>query len=117
LGQLDAALTELVIPQLDPTAVYAYSPNLFAAYATVLEDLGRQGDADLWWGYADTALEALDDADPANDPTLHTITITEDDDDDDNEDADDHDDNDNDDYADNDDADDHDRRTNGVSHD
>lgn len=88
LGQLDAALTELVIPQLDPTAVYAYSPNLFAAYATVLEDLGRQGDADLWWGYADTALEALDDADPANDPTLHTITITEDDDDDDADDED-----------------------------
>lgn len=85
LGQLDAALTELVIPQLDPTAVYSYSPNLFAAYATVLEDLGRQSDADTWWGYADTALEALDDADPTNDPTHHTITITEDNDGDDNE--------------------------------
>jgi hypothetical protein len=88
LGQLDAALAELEIPQLAPTAVYSYSPNLFAAYATVLEDLHRQSDADLWWGYADTAAEALDDADPANDPTLHTITITEDDADDESEDDD-----------------------------
>jgi hypothetical protein len=82
LGQLDAALAELEIPQLNPTTVFSYSPNLFAAYATVLEDLGRQTDADLWWGYADTAVDALDDADPSNDPTLHTITITEDGEDD-----------------------------------
>jgi len=80
LGQLDAALTELVIPQLDPTAVFSYSPNLFAAYATVLEDLNRPDDAALWWGYADAALDALETADPThpgNDPTQHTITITE----------------------------------------
>ena len=92
LGQLDAALTELQIPQLNPNAVYTYSPNLFAAYATVLEDLGRQAEADTWWGYADTAVDALDDADPSNDPTHHTITITEDNEDnednDDNEDED-----------------------------
>ena len=85
LGQLDAALTELEIPQLDPTTVFSYSPNLFAAYATVLEDLGRQTEANTWWGYADTAVEALDDADPSNDPTHHTITIIEDNDDNDDD--------------------------------
>ena len=41
LGQTDAALAELEIPELDPTTAYSYSPALFDAYATVLEELGR----------------------------------------------------------------------------
>src|SRR5690606_17016391 len=45
LGQLESALAELEIPQLDPTTAFSYSPALFSAYATVLEDLGRAAEA------------------------------------------------------------------------
>ena len=62
LEQLDAALTELQIPQLDPTTAYTYSPALFAAYATVLEELGRHTEAEEWYARADTAQNALDHA-------------------------------------------------------
>jgi hypothetical protein len=41
LGQVDAALTELEIPQLDPSTAFSYSPALFDAYGIVLEELGR----------------------------------------------------------------------------
>src|SRR5690606_29699828 len=44
LGQTQAALAELEIPQLDPNTAFSYSPALFSAYATVLEDLGRAAD-------------------------------------------------------------------------
>jgi hypothetical protein len=41
LGQAAVALVELQIPQVDPTTAYSWSPRLFAAYGTVLEELGR----------------------------------------------------------------------------
>lgn len=59
LGQTEAALAELEIPQLDPTTAFSYSPALFSAYATVLEDLGRAADAERWFGLADVAAAAL----------------------------------------------------------
>ncbi|TQL48328.1 hypothetical protein FB562_1419 [Homoserinimonas aerilata] len=60
LGQLDAALGELEIPQLDPDRAFSWSPALFSAYATVLEDLGRASEAEEWNARADRAADALD---------------------------------------------------------
>jgi hypothetical protein len=76
-GNATAALQELTIPQLNPSLVYSYSPALFAAYATCLEDLGREADAEIWWAHADTAAEALADRDTDDDG--ETIDIIEDD--------------------------------------
>jgi tetratricopeptide (TPR) repeat protein len=58
LGQLEAALAELHIPQLDPNTAYSYSADLFSAYAAVLEDLGRADEAALWYRRADVAAAA-----------------------------------------------------------
>jgi hypothetical protein len=76
-GNAQAALQEVTIPQLDPTHVFSYSPDLFAAYATCLEDLGRDAEAEVWWAHADTAQEALDQRDLGIDG--ETIDIYEDD--------------------------------------
>lgn len=81
LGQNDAALGELQISQLDPSRAYSYSPSLFAAYATVLEELGRTDEAETWWTRADVAADALDDAEDLDDD--ETIEIIEEDVDDD----------------------------------
>lgn len=62
LGHPEAALNELQIPQLDPKTAFTYSPALFAAYAIVLEELGRQSEADEWFARADVAADALDDS-------------------------------------------------------
>ena len=58
LGQTDAALVELQIPQLDPNTAFRYSAGLFSAYAAVLEDLGRAEEAEEWYRRADVAAEA-----------------------------------------------------------
>lgn len=73
-GNPEAALEELRIPQLDPTTAYSWSPALFSAYATVLEDLGRVEEANEWFARADVAADALgvDDEDD-------TIEIVEED--------------------------------------
>jgi hypothetical protein len=60
LGQTDAALDELQIPQLDPNTAFSWSPALFDAYAAVLEDLGREDEAEEWWQRSDRASEAID---------------------------------------------------------
>jgi hypothetical protein len=62
LGQPEAALVELQIPQLDPERAYSWSPALFDAYATVLEDLGRDEEAEQWWQRSDRAAIALERA-------------------------------------------------------
>ena len=59
LGQPQAALGELEIPQLDRTKAFSYSPALFAAYGTVLEDLGRPDEGEKWLALADRAEDAL----------------------------------------------------------
>jgi hypothetical protein len=59
LGQTDAALAELEIPQLDATTAFSYSPGLFDAYATVLEELGRAAEAEEWFARAEVAADAL----------------------------------------------------------
>jgi hypothetical protein len=60
LGDAEAALRELQIPQLDPATAYSWSPALFSAYATVLEELGREAEAEEWYTRADVAADALD---------------------------------------------------------
>jgi hypothetical protein len=67
LGHPDAALAELEIAQLDPSVAYSWSAGLFDAYGTVLEELGRAADAELWFARADAALDALDESDPEDD--------------------------------------------------
>jgi hypothetical protein len=61
LGQTDAALDELQIPQLDPNTAFSWSPALFDAYAAVLEDLGRDDEAEKWWQRSDRASAAIDE--------------------------------------------------------
>ncbi|WP_240740010.1 hypothetical protein [Leucobacter triazinivorans] len=59
LGQTQQALYELEIPELNPRKAFSWSPDLFAAYATVLEDLGRDAEARTWLQHADRAASAL----------------------------------------------------------
>lgn len=60
--QVELALAELEIPQLDPTKAFSYSPALFRAYAEVLEELGRHQEAAEWISCADIAERALAEA-------------------------------------------------------
>jgi hypothetical protein len=62
LGQPEEALLELRIPQLDPDRAFDWSPALFDAYATVLEELGRAEEAAEWFARADRATAALQEA-------------------------------------------------------
>ena len=59
MGQTEQALIELQIPQLKPDVAFSYSPDLFDAYAVVLEDLGRLDEAKLWGERASVAARAL----------------------------------------------------------
>lgn len=61
--QVDLALAELEIPQLDPSKAFTYSPALFTAYAEVLEELGRHQEAAEWTTCAEVAEKALVAAD------------------------------------------------------
>lgn len=62
LGQPEAALAELEIPQLDPNRAYNWSPNLFHAYAEVLGELGRTEQSESWRARALHAEDALAEA-------------------------------------------------------
>ena len=59
LGQTQQALFELEIAELDPSKAFSWSPELFAAYANVLEDLGREVESKKWRDRAILAEEAL----------------------------------------------------------
>ncbi|WP_141692784.1 hypothetical protein [Leifsonia xyli] len=61
-AQPEAALAELEIPQLDPDRAFSWSPDLFHAYAEVLEELGRAEQAASWRGHAERAAAALAEA-------------------------------------------------------
>ncbi len=73
LGQTELALTELQIPQLDPTTAYSYSPALFDAYAVVLAELGRTAEADEWARRADIAAEAIGEAEGEFDDIVEIV--------------------------------------------
>ena len=77
LGRPEAALRELEIPQLDATKAFSWSPDLFDAYATVLEDLERTEDAERWYALADRARAALDAA--SEEDARETVEIVEED--------------------------------------
>jgi len=81
LGEAEAALSELEIPQLDPKKAFSYSPELFAAYAEVLEELGREDEASTWHERAARADAALGAVGDQPDETMEIIEIDEDDDD------------------------------------
>ena len=59
LGQLDAAVVELEIPQLDINRAFSYSPRLFRAYADALTAAGRAAEAGKWQRQAGVAENAL----------------------------------------------------------
>ena len=59
LGQTQQALFELEIPELNPAKAFSWSPDLFAAYSAVLEDLERPADAAQWLEHAEHAARAL----------------------------------------------------------
>ncbi|MET0297536.1 MAG: hypothetical protein ABW024_09045 [Microbacterium sp.] len=75
LDQPDRALLELDIPELDPDRAFEWSPGLFAARAAVLEELGRQDEADTWQRRAIIAADALDAASGVDD--LETVFVEE----------------------------------------
>ncbi len=72
LGNAEAALNELQIAQLDPTTAFSYSPGLFDAYAAVLEELGRQDEADEWYARAEVAADALE-TDDGDDELIEVV--------------------------------------------
>ncbi len=75
LGEPERALQELDIPELDPHRAFEWSPALFAARATVLEELGRTAEAERWQQRALIAADALDVASGAGD--LETVVVDE----------------------------------------
>ena len=67
LGQLDAAVAALEIPQLDLHRAFSFSPRLFRAYAAALDAAGRSSESDTWRrqaGVAEKALGLDDDLEP-----------------------------------------------------
>ncbi|MCY0906432.1 hypothetical protein [Arthrobacter sp. H14-L1] len=67
LGEREAAVAALEIPQLDMNRAFSFSPRLFRAYADALDAVGRSSEAATWLGQAVKAESALgidDDADP-----------------------------------------------------
>jgi hypothetical protein len=77
LGQPELALGELQISQLDPSVAYSWSPDLFHAYAEVLEELGRTEEAASWRTRAHVAEDALAEAQHAGED--ETIVVIEED--------------------------------------
>ena len=59
LGQLDAAVAALEIPQLDLHRAFSFSPRLFRAYAEALDAVGRTGESAKWRNQAKVAESAL----------------------------------------------------------
>jgi tetratricopeptide (TPR) repeat protein len=77
LGQAEEALGELQIPQLDPNTAFSYSPELFSAYASVLEELGREDEAAQWHERASRADLALGGS-GNSDETVEIIELDDD---------------------------------------
>ncbi len=64
LGELDAAVVSLQIPELEPARREPWSPRLFYAYADNLLAAGRESEALQWFVYAaDADAEGVTDAD------------------------------------------------------
>ena len=76
LGENERALQELDIPELDPDRAFEWSPSLFAARATVLEELGRDDEAEEWQRRAEVAEDALNAAN-GSDGDLEVVLVEE----------------------------------------
>lgn len=72
-GQNDLALAELEIPELNPAKVFAYSPQLFRAYADTLEILGQKAESKKWFDLADRADVALAQAADSGEDLMNVI--------------------------------------------
>ncbi|MDO5753128.1 tetratricopeptide repeat protein, partial [Arthrobacter sp.] len=59
LGEMEAALSALEIPQLDMNRAFSFSPRLFRAYGMVLRAADRKDEAKTWERQALVAEEAL----------------------------------------------------------
>ena len=59
LGQLEAAVVALEIPQLNLHRAFSFSPRLFRAYADALDAAGRSGESSKWRHQAGVAEKAL----------------------------------------------------------
>jgi len=59
LGQHEAAVSALEIPQLDRNRAFSFSPRLFRAYADALDAVGRGSEAESWRRQARVAENAL----------------------------------------------------------
>jgi tetratricopeptide (TPR) repeat protein len=82
LDQKEQALAELEIPELDPKTAFPYSPALFDAYATVLEELGRASEAEEWYERSERASDALEQAEnPGDVDVIEVIEVEVEDDD------------------------------------
>ncbi|MDJ0353380.1 hypothetical protein [Pseudarthrobacter sp. PH31-O2] len=79
LGQLDAAVSELEIAQLDINRAFSYSPRLFRAYADALGAVGRTAEAQKWERQAAVAENALG-LDVQEDPDIIDLGWDEDED-------------------------------------
>lgn len=77
LGQPELALGELQISQLDPSVAYSWSPDLFFAYAEVLDELGRMDESVNWRARAQVAEKALAEANHVGED--ETIIVVEED--------------------------------------
>jgi hypothetical protein len=75
LGETERALQELDIPEFDPDRAFEWTPSLFAARATVLEELGRDAEAREWFHRAEVAEDALNAANGSND--LEVVLVEE----------------------------------------
>lgn len=73
-GHADLALAELEVLDIDPGRAFSWSPALFDAYATVLEELARHDEARSWFDRADRARAALG---TAVDDGLEVVEIVE----------------------------------------
>lgn len=74
LGENALALAELEIPELNPSSVFEYSPQLFRAYGDTLEILGRTAESEHWFNLAERADQALA---AKNAPAVETVSIVE----------------------------------------
>jgi hypothetical protein len=81
LGEPARALAELDIPELDPEHAFEWSPALFQARATVLEELGRADEAAEWHRRAVIAAEVLDEAAGGTDEEIIVVEEFDDPDD------------------------------------
>ncbi|WP_334684306.1 hypothetical protein [Arthrobacter sp. CAN_A6] len=79
LGQLDAAVAALEIPQLDLHRAFSFTPRLFRAYGDALDAVGRTAESGTWRKQARVAETALGLDDPTE-PDIIDLGGDEDDD-------------------------------------